>query len=262
MCHLALADETDCIKVTVYGSEKYKQLQEGCFYLLWGLILEESVVKVTSCSTIGQCGPLIIPPDLEEEAALLVALRAPPVSSIKEAKDSETDAFLAIEGTVTLDSGVHKVQPKGKQEMIEKRMLTLRDETGSIDVCLWRNHAKNRVTVGDCVNISNVKVNKYFDTISLSSTGKTTVKKVAPAAQKMMFLTIQAILKSTKKQVTLMTQTSEGQQTFTATTACLMKFFNMSCDEGFKEKLLSKIPTCVEAVVQGSKIISFKNKTA
>ncbi|KAG7464708.1 hypothetical protein MATL_G00168480 [Megalops atlanticus] len=259
MFHLVLADETGCIKVIVYGKKKYKEFKVGRFYLLWGLIFEDKAVKVTSRCTIGLCGPLNVPHEVEEEAELLFA---PPVSSIREAKDCDPGSLLTIQGTVIWDRGMEKIpvdeEGKTKKKKIEKRVLSLEDETGSIDVQLWGNVAKSSVKVRDCVKITNVKVNVYFSNISLKSTRRTALKTVTTAAQETTVLTIQAIEKSTKKQVNLMAVTSGGQQTFTVATTCLTKFFEVPYDNSFKENLLKKIPTTVEAVVHGSEILSIK----
>ncbi|KAG9341632.1 hypothetical protein JZ751_018695 [Albula glossodonta] len=254
MFFLSLADETDCIKVNVYGKEKYKYLEEGSFYLFSGLIFKEDVVKITGRSRIGQCPKFNVPLEVEEKAKRLLG----PISSIAEAKAFDSDAFVTVKGTVISDSGMQKIKPTEEKKKIDKRCLTLKDETGSIDVCLWRDKAKHHTKRGDCVIIYNLQVNKYFETISLNSTRKTAINVEIAAPRQKSALILQAIEKCMKKQVSLFVGIREELHNFTVSTKHLMAVFKITDFEDLKGGLLGMFPCHVEAEVDGSKIINMK----
>ncbi|KAI1898876.1 hypothetical protein AGOR_G00076920 [Albula goreensis] len=254
MFFLSLADETDCIKVNVYGKEKYKYLEEGSFYLFSGLIFEEDVVKITGRSRIGQCPKLDVPLEVEEKAKRLLS----PISSIAEAKAFDSDAFVTVKGIVISDSGMQKIKSTEEKKKIDKRCLTLKDETGSIDVCLWREKAKHHTKRGDCVIIYNLQVKKYFETISLNSTRKTAINVKISAPRQKSALILQAIEKCTKKQVSLLVGTREELHNFTVSTKHLMAVFKIIDFEDLKGGLLGMFPCHVEVEVDGSKIINMK----
>ncbi|XP_061595124.1 uncharacterized protein LOC133459267 [Cololabis saira] len=71
---LAVTDETDYVKVMVYGKERFKDFQEGHFYNFRNVIMDEkpAVMKVTQNTNHSKAGKLDIPQDLELEAQVII----------------------------------------------------------------------------------------------------------------------------------------------------------------------------------------------
>ena len=97
--HLGVADETDCIKVIVYGQERFDVIEEGCFYNFRNVIMDakENVVRVTMKTKMSKTAPFDIAKNLELEAAKLISS---PVSSIAEIQTFDDKTAVSVEGTV------------------------------------------------------------------------------------------------------------------------------------------------------------------
>ncbi|CAB1316381.1 unnamed protein product [Coregonus sp. 'balchen'] len=257
--HMSLTDDTASIKVTVYGKERYDLFQEGSFYLLKALIVEGDIVKVTQKSKVSKTSPLEVPQRLEMEARMLIEPAHHPFCSIADAKASHPGIQMSIDGTVidmTLLSKV-KVKRERTRKLVERRSLTLQDETGSIEVCLWREQACNcNVLVGDTVRVTNVYPSEYLDSISLNSTGRTRIYKVQPATLETVRLSIEAIEKCTKMEVTLEAETDGKLRTFIVASEILVQTYGIKLQGDFEKRLLKIMPLSAEAKIQGNRITS------
>ncbi|XP_023254505.1 uncharacterized protein LOC111648993 [Seriola lalandi dorsalis] len=104
--YVAVADETSCIKVMVYGEERFKQIKENNFYMFRNVKMEmfdrsnEKVLKVFKYSTVSRTTRVDVPEKLEVEAQTLI-YRHSPVCSIAKAKLFDDKTLVSVEGTVT-----------------------------------------------------------------------------------------------------------------------------------------------------------------
>ena len=59
--------------------------------------------------------------------------------------------------------------------------LQIKDDTGSISICMWGEDTRQckGLSVGDVIQATNMKINHYYNTITLNSTGATKIQKVA-----------------------------------------------------------------------------------
>ncbi len=98
--YLAVADETDSVKLMVYGKERYREIREEKFYFFSNLMIDEKGFKVTNQSSVSETSSVEVPEELEMEAQKLIYSQSP-VCSIAEAKSSAGRAEVSVEGIVT-----------------------------------------------------------------------------------------------------------------------------------------------------------------
>ncbi|RVE63409.1 hypothetical protein OJAV_G00135750 [Oryzias javanicus] len=178
--YLAIADDSGCIKVMVYRTEKHSFFKEGECYNFRNVIVKENMMKYTmNSSTSKFCkDKLDVPKDLEQKARMLI-YREDPVVSIKEIKRLDQKKRVSAEGTVT---EIRRIDSE-KQTKINVQEFKLEDSTGSIYITLLGKdiqHLKD-VSVGDTVKVTNVKTNHYYDTVLLNSTDSTRIIKLQSA---------------------------------------------------------------------------------
>lgn len=96
--HVAVADETGAIKVVVFGKERYSTIQEGSFYTLREVLMDqkENILKVTEKAKISQIRPFDIPKNMELEAEKLLS----PLFTIRELTHFEDKKEVSVKGTV------------------------------------------------------------------------------------------------------------------------------------------------------------------
>ncbi|XP_008302403.1 uncharacterized protein LOC103374144 [Stegastes partitus] len=97
--YLAVADDTDVIKVMVYGRERFQQFKEEQFYLFRDVIIEETIMKVTKCSKISKTKAFDVPEDLDLNAQMLLYSQKP-VCSIAEAGNCGDKTLVSVEGNI------------------------------------------------------------------------------------------------------------------------------------------------------------------
>ncbi|XP_017158508.1 uncharacterized protein LOC103459856 [Poecilia reticulata] len=75
--YLGVADETDSIKVVVYGRERFPAIEEGHFYTIRDphMDRQEKVLKVTERTRISETGSLEVPRNVELEAENLFSVQ-------------------------------------------------------------------------------------------------------------------------------------------------------------------------------------------
>ncbi|KAL7389297.1 hypothetical protein ABVT39_001228 [Epinephelus coioides] len=253
--YLGVADETGCIKMTVYGKDHDKKLKEGSSYLFRKLIQDESGLKVTTSSIVSQTRSVNVPEQLEMEAQKLIYPESP-VYSIKEAKSAADKTEVTVEGTVTEINPVEKVKVKQKREKTKKQTFQLKDETDSIRICMWGDATEQckGLSPGDVIKVSNMKTNKYYDKISLDSTGYTRIDKVQSVGTHNVKIQVMGIIKATKKETQLEAEFNQQVHTLVVASRLLAKAFGLDLKGDFKESLLKKMPLSADAEIQGQKI--------
>lgn len=98
--YLGFTDDTSCIKVMVYGKDRYQGFKEGSFYSIREVIMEENLMKITKRSSTAKTSPFDIPEELEMEAQMLIYPQTP-VCCIAKAKVYADRTAVSVEGTVT-----------------------------------------------------------------------------------------------------------------------------------------------------------------
>lgn len=81
-------------------------------------------------------------------------------------------------GFVQIDSAEQvKVMLKKKKG----QDLQLKDDTGSIRICMWGEDTKQckEILIGDVIRVNNVRIRRFYDNLSLNSTGFTRIHKVS-----------------------------------------------------------------------------------
>ncbi|XP_012994513.2 uncharacterized protein LOC106024795 [Esox lucius] len=252
MFYMGVADDTGSVKITVYGKEKYKNFKEGSCYMLHRVINEENTVKVTSKTQISDPKPFDVPLKFEAEAAILIES---PVYSIAEAVGSKQQTLMSIEGFVN-EIESKKVTVDNKQ--VVQRILTVQDETALVNVVLWRELAQLRkALVGDKVRVTNLRINEYYESISLNSTGTTNVIKIQDAPMKTLNMKIISVKGCTKAKVTLVAELDGNVKSFIVSTKLLAQTYDIKPGLDFKKDFLAILPKVVEARVKGNIIKSF-----
>ncbi|XP_037834830.1 uncharacterized protein LOC108251084 isoform X2 [Kryptolebias marmoratus] len=225
---LGVADETDSIKVMVYGKERFREFVEGRSYTFRN--------------------------DLELEAQMLVCKQSP-LFSIEQIRTSE-ETFVSVKGTVTEINRCCQVKVKNKRRKIKVLKFELKDETGRIEVTLWgEDTAQLRGTsVGDFVRVINVKTRSYNNTMSLNSTDSTRILKVQKAAVQDVTMLVIGIVKAGRTSTELEADISGEVTTFTVSSSLLAKVFGVRLGGDFEDRLLDILPFSAEATIQGNQI--------
>lgn len=97
--YLAVANETDCIKMMVYGKERFREIKEERSYLFRGLRIDDIGVKVNAMSRMSETKPVEVPEEVEKKARELICSESL-FYTIARAKLS-ADGTVSVEGTVT-----------------------------------------------------------------------------------------------------------------------------------------------------------------
>ncbi|XP_061596407.1 uncharacterized protein LOC133459975 isoform X2 [Cololabis saira] len=258
---LGIADETDCIKVIVYGKERFQDLKLGCFYNFRDVIvdMEENVIKVTEKTRISKTAPFDIPKNLELEAAKLINQ---PVCCIAEVQTYEDKTAVSVEGTVkTIDSSKRVPLKKDKRMKKDKQEFELQDDTGTIRICMWGEHTKHLcgISLGDRATVTNVKTNRFRDIpVSLNSTDLTKIVKLASAAPQNITMMIIGLTKATTLETELEAQINDQMATFVAASSLLVKELGIPMGANFEARLLDQLPFSAEAQIKGNKILQLK----
>ncbi|XP_051793957.1 uncharacterized protein LOC110945844 [Acanthochromis polyacanthus] len=254
--YLAVADDTDIIKVMVYGKERFQQFKEENFYTFRNVLMENSIMKVTKCSTISDTGRFDVPGDLDLKARLLL-YSSIPVCSIATACSYDDKTLVSVMGTVTEIRPLEHVKLKTKRRNKAKQDFKLQDKTGSIRITLWGDDTQRLrgISSGDYVMVANVKTNHYYDTVSLNSTDYTRIVKMQSAAVQNVRIEIIGIINAGRTDTELEAEISQQVQTLVVASSSLQKAFYVRLDGDFKERLLEKIPLSAYAEIQGKKII-------
>ncbi|XP_042370770.1 uncharacterized protein LOC121964635 [Plectropomus leopardus] len=241
----------------VYGKKHYQGLTEGSSYCFRNLKEDEYGVKFTSDSRKSQTKAVDVHEELHTQAQRLIYPESP-VSSVENALSSADRTEMSVEGTVTMINPVEKVQVKHKQEKTKKQTFHLEDKTGSIKICMWGDATKHckDLSPDDVIKVTNVKTNRYFDTVSLDSTRDTHIHKVHSVGIQKVTMEIIGIVNANKKETHLDAHLESSPQlhTFVVASRLLAKAFDLKLDGDFKDSLLDKIPLPADAEIQGNKI--------
>ncbi|XP_007544533.2 uncharacterized protein LOC103132674, partial [Poecilia formosa] len=176
--YLGVADETDAIKIQVYGKERFPAIEEGHFYIIRDPLLDhQNVLKISEKTRMSEIRPFRVPRNVELEAEKLIFS---PVCSIRDIQSFGDKTPVSVEGTVKEIGVIKSIKMKAKRMKKDKQNFELEDGTGSITVDLWGEHTKHLrgISNGDVVLVNNLKTNLYNDNVSLNSTDSTRIIKV------------------------------------------------------------------------------------
>ncbi|XP_054902696.1 uncharacterized protein LOC129370620 isoform X2 [Poeciliopsis prolifica] len=129
--HLGVADETDVIKVVVFGSERFPDIKTGHFYIIRDASMDrqENVLMVTDTTKMSETGSFEVPSNVELEAEKLIFS---PVYSIREIQSFEDKKEVSVKDTVGKIGVIKSMQMKATQMMKDKQDFELDDGTGSM----------------------------------------------------------------------------------------------------------------------------------
>ncbi|XP_032432959.1 uncharacterized protein LOC116728765 [Xiphophorus hellerii] len=245
--HLAVADETDCIKVMVYGEELFNKVEKERLYLFTNVEVDvvygEMVMKVTNHSKISKTNGIKVPKTLELQSQLF---------SIEEIQSFKKETAASVKGTVI----EIKCQKHGTKANAHE--FQLEDETGSIWIKLWCKEQLRGTSVGDVVRVTNLQTNHYFKTVSLNSTDFTRIHKMKAAAVQSVTMQIVGIIEVGKEQSELDVLINDKSRSFFIHSSLLAKVFCVSLDDDFEDRLLKKIPFSAKGEIKQNKIQTLK----
>ncbi|RVE63410.1 hypothetical protein OJAV_G00135760 [Oryzias javanicus] len=254
--YLGIADDSGCIKVMVYGKDKYSVFKEGECYNFRNVIVEENIMKFTSKSSTSRAGKLDVPKDLEQKARMLI-YGEDPVVSIEEIKRLDEKERVSVEGTVIEIRKTDSVVTKENQTKIKIRKFKLEDRTRSIYITLWGKgiqHLKG-VSVGDTVKVTNLKTNHCNETVSLNSTDSTRIIKLKCATLQDVQMEIVGIKKAGKLQMELDIVIDKQAKFFSVKSAVLAEALGVQQGSDVEKRLLEKIPCLAKAKIKGDRIL-------
>ncbi|XP_038137535.1 uncharacterized protein LOC119781206 [Cyprinodon tularosa] len=107
-------------------------------------------------------------------------MEAGKVFPIRDVKMSTQIKYVSVQGTIKEIYDVKTVQMKTDKGMKkDKQDFQLEDGTGSIKISLWGDDTRhlNGISVGDVVQVNNLKTNIFKGIVSLNSTDQTTITK-------------------------------------------------------------------------------------
>ncbi|XP_047235346.1 uncharacterized protein LOC124876526 isoform X2 [Girardinichthys multiradiatus] len=257
--YLGVADETDCIKVMVYGKERFKSLEEGRTYLFRKVLMDKEVMKVTKKTIFSKTRETEVSKDLELQTQMLVYNQSPVCSIMKIQSFDEMTSVVSVEGTVT-EISVEQVKLKRKRTKEKMIRFQLKDKTGSIWITLWRKDMEQlrETSVGDFVKVINVKTSRYHETVYLNSTDFTRICKVQSAPVQNVTIEIVGIIKSGRMESELEVLINNQVNTFIIASPLLAEVLGVRLADDLEDRLLEKIPFLVQAEIQGNKITDLK----
>ncbi|CAK6979178.1 uncharacterized protein LOC128371748 [Scomber scombrus] len=256
--YVSVADDTDCIKMMVFGKHRYQDINEECSYMIRKLITDEKVVKVNKHSKVSETSAVEVPEELEMEARELICVESP-VYSITEVKTLAEKDEVTVEGTVTEIYPVVETEVKAQQRTTKRQEFFLQEDKESISICMWGEDTEQikDISVGDVVKVTNVKTSHYHSTVSLNSTGFTRILPIERAPVQKASIEIQAIQSTDPTQTFLEAVYNGLIDTFVVSTQLLASEFNLRLDSDFKKSLLNKMPFSADVEIQGRTINTF-----
>ncbi|XP_020489035.2 uncharacterized protein [Labrus bergylta] len=253
--YLAVADDTDCVKMMVYGKEHYRKNKEGRSYLFRSLIKDHNFVKVIQSSKVSLTKSVEVPEELEVKASKLIYPESP-FFSIAYVKTLSDKMYVSVEGTIEEIDPAEDTKVSYQKQKIKTQRLKLTDESSSIWIQMWGEETKQckGLSVGDVVKLTNMKTNEYYGEVKLNSTANTKIQKVKTAGIQSVKIEIVGILKATKKETRLEADFNQQVHTFVVASKLLAKELDIKLECDFEERLLDKIPLIADVEIEGSRI--------
>eukprot|EP00066_Takifugu_rubripes_P009217 XP_003975963.2 PREDICTED: uncharacterized protein LOC101067288 [Takifugu rubripes] len=259
---LLVTDETASIKMMVYGKPHYQKLQKGKHYLFRKLIRDKNLFKVTLQTIVAELGAFDIPKEVEEEAKRLSSHS--PYVSIEEVKKGDSGIVsVSVEGTITKVCPIEviMVTDNNAKRRTKKQHFHIKDNTDSIEVVIWGRNVKKceNLAVGDVVKLTNVKINKYFDSVTLQSTSITNIEQVHKVTIHNQKLKIVAVTKCQKRLTYLEVILDQRSHTMVVKTKLLAEAYSLSLGEKFSSHLVEALPLMGKAQIVGNEIKAIQN---
>ncbi|KAK2882269.1 uncharacterized protein [Channa argus] len=253
---LVIADATACIKMTAYGKKHYKEITEERCYLFRKMIKDENGVKINTLSKVSETTAIEVPEKIMIEARKLIQPERP-VCSIAEIKAFVHEKIVSVEGTIKEIESVKQIKMKKiKGKKTKRQDFQLEDDTGFIRICMWGENTEQSkgLLIGDSVKLLNVKINRYFENISLNSTSFTRLVKVQSTGIRNERIEILGIVKAKRTNTHLEVDLHDRLHTFVVSSKLLAKAFDFKLDADIKKSLLDKMPLSADVQIQGEKI--------
>ncbi|KAM6984327.1 uncharacterized protein LKV04_012065 [Tautogolabrus adspersus] len=257
--YLGVTDKTACVKVMVYGKERYQEIKEGCSYLFRSLIKDQISVKVKNSSKVSLTKSVEVPEELEVEASRLLYPESP-FYSIAEVKTFSDKTDVSVEGTIQEIDPAEDTAVSYQKQKRKTQRFKLKDESSSIWIQMWGEETKlcKGLSVGDIVKLTNMRTNEYYGEVKLNSTAYTKLQKVKTVGFQNVKIQIMGILKAIKKETRLEAEIHQQVQTFVVASKLLAEELNIKLERDYRERLLDKIPLIADVEIAGNRIKKIK----
>ncbi|XP_061162729.1 uncharacterized protein LOC133171950 [Saccostrea echinata] len=227
------------MKTVLYDMTKENMLQQGSSVILMNYIYKtdptESII-LTKNSKVMRTSNIDVGQELLDRGELIA--NPPPAETIpiKRVKSSPVKTLVSIQGRVVSEEMIRTVKVKGKD--VQVKSVTIKDETESVKVSLWRNLSYS-AGVGKFLSFTDVVVTSYNDEVSVSTTTKTTIQEKEPPTSVVRGSIIG--FEPNDNSVDLLMSVGEEFPTYTVSADILVNFFGCTQDN-VTETLQSKLP--------------------
>jgi len=177
---LELIDKDDTeITATIFGDavDKYDEIikKNGCYIISRGGIkgADKRYTQIGNDYTITLDESSIIKPVEDDPLIKMKSYKYTPIEKINDMNKGELVNVLGIIEKVGPISSTFK--PEGE---VRKRVITIYDESKTrINITMWRESAHEKLTEGDIIGITDLKVAEFNNTKQLNSGGDTEVNE-------------------------------------------------------------------------------------
>ncbi|XP_062580032.1 uncharacterized protein LOC134242041 [Saccostrea cucullata] len=235
---LGVADRTLAMKAILYDMTKENMVEEGNSVILMNYIYKtepESII-LTKNSKVMKTSNIDVGEELLDRGRFIANPPPAETITINKVKSSPVKTLVSIQGRVVSEEMTRTVKVKGND--VQVKSVTIKDETDSVKVSLWR-HLSDSAGVGKFLSFTDLVVTSYNDEVSVSSTSKTTIKeKEQPTT-----VVRGSIIAFEPNDVSLDLLVSVGEDfpTYTVSAEILVKLFGCTL-ENLTETLQSKLP--------------------
>ncbi|KAJ8034442.1 ATP-dependent DNA helicase PIF1 [Holothuria leucospilota] len=259
MMYVALCDNTDYIKATLYDPSKIAQFGNGSTVYVRNYICRtDKTLALTSQTKVYPAKPIAVPDEIIQNAVHLVRPPTPPPMLIKDVKVSPVKTMATLSGEVTQDEVPKEVFVKG--EATKVRTVTLTQHNDTIKMSLWRQDADCEIKTGDYIMAKNVMVKAYQGEMQVSSTSRTNIVKTTPPDEEL-FLTVLSVTDNDPYNL-LCQIDGDTVGDYTCQKEILLNMLpdEIAIEDDFEETLLEILPATCCVLVQGKEIISVRQK--
>ncbi|XP_078521676.1 uncharacterized protein LOC144790912 [Lissotriton helveticus] len=255
MYHLALADESSCIKATCYNEPFYQQTKEGQAIMIRNFLAKNNVIIITKQTKLSRMIPLTIPQEIIQEAEYILQPPAPPISPIKTVKTASLRSLMSISGTIAEEEETKTIIIAGQDTKLKS--ITVKDTTDSVKITLWRDATDFPIEIGSYIKMTHLTVHEFSSNKMLNTTRNTQFQKIQPPEEEIN-MTIYGLETAHQEHCTLNVHidNAENLQSVEINNNVLLDFFNIPADiDDIQEALMPSWPKNVNVIFQNGYIL-------
>ncbi|XP_078497197.1 uncharacterized protein LOC144753347 [Lissotriton helveticus] len=255
MYHLALADESSCIKATCYNEPFYQQTKEGQAIMIRNFLAKNNVIIITKQTKLSRMIPLTIPQEIIQEAEYILQPPAPPISPIKTVKTASLRSLMSISGTIAEEEETKTIIIAGQDTKLKS--ITVKDTTDSVKITLWRDATDFPIEIGSYIKMTHLTVHEFSSNKMLNTTRNTQFQKIQPPEEEIN-MTIYGLETAHQEHCTLNVHidNAENLQSVEINNNVLLDFFNIPADiDDIQEALMPSWPKSVNVIFQNGYIL-------